>query len=106
LSAAAEDNRVYAVTLPALVPDAAPLTPPRPDWSVLDDIEVVLSVRLGAATLRLKELLALAPGDILALDTALNADVTVLVDGHLVAMGALVASECRFAVRVTRTAAA
>ena len=105
MSTELEGNRVRAITLPGLTPDTATAANSHADWSLLNDIEVVLCVRLGSAHLRLWDLLGLASGDVLTLDTALDGDVTVLMDGHLVALGALIAHERCFGVRITATAA-
>lgn len=98
------DNRVHAITLPPLALETSVAPSPRADWSLLHDINVDVSVRLGLARLRLKDLLGLKPGNVIMLDTALDTDVGVLVDGHVIAQGALIAQERRFGVRITATA--
>jgi len=70
------------------------------DQQLIADIEVVLEARLGSARLKVSELMDLKPGDSLPLDTALNEDVELRLNGVTVARGELVTVGTNFGVRI------
>jgi len=70
------------------------------DQKLIADIEVVLEARVGSATIKVSDLMNLKAGDSLPLDTALNEDVELLLNGVTVARGELVAVGTSFGVRI------
>ncbi len=74
---------------------AAPQVPPQ-----LAAIEVTLSVEVGNRLVPLRELLAVEPGQLFALDRMTNEPVTILVNGRPFAQGEVVAMGERFGVRL------
>jgi flagellar motor switch protein FliN/FliY len=75
-------------------------------WPFLGSVKVRVSVRVGGADTSVAELLALKSGAVLTLDTLAEEPLDVLVDGHVVARGTLVAVGDYFGVRITETASA
>ncbi|WKB51663.1 FliM/FliN family flagellar motor switch protein [Eleftheria terrae] len=67
----------------------------------LQSVKVKVTVRLGEAETSVGELLGMKFGEVLALDRAVDQPVDVLVDGHVVARGTLVAVGDQFGVRLT-----
>jgi flagellar motor switch protein FliN/FliY len=74
-----------------------------PDLSILHDVDVQLEVRLGRTDFKVRELLQLGPGSTVSLDQNLDQDVEILLNGKVIALGAIVAVNDHFAVQVTRT---
>ena len=72
----------------------------------LGSVKVQVSVRVGSAEASVAELLDLKQGSLLALDRLVDEPLDVLVDGHVVARGMLVAVGEHFGVRITETALA
>lgn len=72
-----------------------PSVPPQ-----LASIEVTLSVEIGSKMVPLRELLALEPGQLFALDRMTTEPVTILVNGKPFAHGEVVAIGERFGVRL------
>jgi flagellar motor switch protein FliN/FliY len=71
------------------------------DPPLLHRIQTRLQIRVGEALLSVGELMALRESEVLILDRDVDAPVDVLLEGHVVARGELVAVDDRFAVRVT-----
>ncbi|MCW7540866.1 FliM/FliN family flagellar motor switch protein [Aquabacterium sp. A7-Y] len=69
----------------------------------LNSVKVTVSVRLGEAEASVGHLLGMKHGEVLALDRAIDQPVDVMVDGHVVARGTLVAVGEHFGVRLTDT---
>jgi flagellar motor switch protein FliN/FliY len=69
----------------------------------LGSVKVAVSVRVGGAETSVAELLQMKPGAVLALDRLVDEPLDVLVDGHVVARGALVAVGEHFGVRITES---
>jgi type III secretion protein Q len=87
-----------------------PQTPPQNEeadaLAALDEVEVRLSFDLGEKTLRLDELAALQPGQVLELDAPTNRLVAIRANGRLVGRGELVRVADQVGVRVLELAAA
>ena len=64
-----------------------------------------VTVELGRTRLSVRELLALAPGDVLELDRAAGNPADLLVNGRLIARGEVVVVDEDFALRVTEIVA-
>ena len=72
----------------------------------LDGVKVRVSVRVGGAETSVGQLAELKQGAVLTLDRLVEEPLDVLVDGHIVARGVLVAIGEHFGVRITEVAAA
>ena len=79
--------------------DAVPLM--SGDWSLVKDVRVELSVRLGDTTMTIGELFSMGEGTVLSLDREIDMPVDVLLNGRVVARGQLVAAGDNFGVSVT-----
>ncbi len=79
----------------------APLLPAQLPF--LGSVKVRVSVQIGDTETTLGELLALKQGGVLALNQLLDQPLDVLVDGHVVARGSLVAVGEHFGVRLSET---
>lgn len=67
----------------------------------LGNMKVKVAVRVGSTTITVAELQALKSKEVLKLDSLLGDPVEVLVEGHLVARGALVAAGDSFGVQIS-----
>tara|TARA_B100000745_G_scaffold297105_1_gene243498 strand:+ start:345 stop:653 length:309 start_codon:yes stop_codon:yes gene_type:complete len=72
------------------------------DLSLVKQAPVDIEVRLGGATTTLDKLFQLKAGDMLTLDKAIDEPLELVVDGHIVAYGQLVAVDDHFGVQVTQ----
>jgi flagellar motor switch protein FliN len=63
-------------------------------------VPVEVAVAIGSCTMPLREVLQLGPGAVVMLDRAVGAPVDVLVNDELIARGALIAVDDRYAVRI------
>jgi flagellar motor switch protein FliN len=75
------------------------------DTSNLDlllDVNLKVTVELGRAGLKFREVLNLAPGSVVELDRQTSEPVDILVNGSLLATGEVVVVDDRFAVRITK----
>jgi flagellar motor switch protein FliN/FliY len=107
LLAGADVAAVVFLVTPAGAPVAAPA--PTPVHSVvpargvemLHGVAMEVTVELGRTRLSVRELLALAPGDVLELDRAAGSPADLLVNGRLIARGEVVVVDEDFALRVT-----
>lgn len=72
----------------------------------LGSVKVRVVVQVGSAEISVAELLKMQQGEVLALDRGVDEPLDVLVDGHIVARGVLVAVGEHFGVRITETAIA
>lgn len=68
---------------------------------IIKDIKVRVSVSVGQTELTVQSLFELTEGQILSLDKQTSEPVDVIVDGHVVARGTLVAVDDSFGVRIT-----
>jgi flagellar motor switch protein FliN len=87
-----------------LVPTAAGFAPTR-GVELLHGVAMEVTVELGRTRLSVRELLALAPGDVLELDRAAGSPADLLVNGRLIARGEVVVVDEDFALRVTEIVA-
>jgi flagellar motor switch protein FliN/FliY len=88
-----------------LLTDAAPVGSGPADLSLVLDVPVELAVEIGRARMTIRETLALAPGSIVALDRTAGEPVDLLVNGHRVARGEVVAIDEDFGFRITEVLA-
>lgn len=78
-----------------------PITTGRRGIEMLHGVEMEVTVELGRTRMAVRDLLALAPGAVLALDRAAGAPADLLVNGRLVARGEVVVVDEDFGLRVT-----
>jgi flagellar motor switch protein FliN len=69
--------------------------------AMLGHVNVRLDVVLGAAELNVERLFALSRGDTIALDSSLDAPVTLQLDGKSIARGQLIAAGDCFGLKIT-----
>ena len=72
-----------------------------PNFEILLDIPVNLSVELGSCNLSMQEVLQLGVGSIVQLDKTADAPVELFVNRKLVARGEVVVVDDRFGIKVT-----
>jgi len=86
----------------AAKPDGAPRDRPFGDALLpqFGRIELVLTVEVGSLSIPLKDLIAVEPGQLLALDRMTSEPVSVLVNGKAFALGEIVAVGERYGVRL------
>ena len=79
------------------------LTPPEnPALNrMMQDVPVPVEIVLGEARMTVEELMALAPGDVLALDKARTDTVDIYVSGNLLARGRLMIADGELGVTIT-----
>lgn len=76
----------------------------KPRSALIDAVGVTVETYLGAVDMTVAELNALQNGGVIVLDTALNAEVELKVNGMAIARGELVAVGDKFGVRITTLA--
>ena len=69
---------------------------------LLLDVNLQVTVELGRAGLKFREVLNLAPGSVVELDRQTSEPVDILVNGSLLATGEVVVVDDHFAVRITK----
>ncbi|MBA2918977.1 flagellar motor switch protein FliN [Sphingomonas sp. MAH-20] len=74
------------------------------NFRLLQDVDVRLSVEVGGASLKLRELLALGESSVIELDRYANELLDVLVNGTLIGRGEVVTVGERFGIRITELA--
>lgn len=74
------------------------------NFRLLQDVDVRLSVEVGGANLKLRELLALGESSVIELDRYANELLDVLVNGTLIGRGEVVTVGERFGIRITELA--
>ena len=91
-----------AFTVPA-VPTATtrPTVGPSRGIEMLAGVDMELTVELGRTRMAVRDLLALAPGDVLELDRAAGSPADLLVNGRLIARGEVVVVDEDFGLRIT-----
>src|SRR3546814_1950298 len=72
-----------------------------PNLRLLQEIDVRLSVEVGSAQLRIRDLLNLNEGSVVELDRQAGAPLDVFANGTLIAKGEVVTVGGRFGVRIT-----
>lgn len=93
--------RAQALELQDAEPRADAGGPVLRDPHPLHAVRVSLQVRVGEAAMSVGELLAACENEVLVLDRAVEQPVDLVLEGHVVARGQLVAVEGCFAVRIT-----
>lgn len=68
--------------------------------SHLEDVQIEISVELGQASLKVKEMLGLAPGSVIKLDKAVGDEVEVVMNQQRFARGEVVVINDSFGVRI------
>jgi flagellar motor switch protein FliN/FliY len=94
-------NEIELSPLTDTLGGGAPLMPARLPF--LGAVKVRVDVRIGNAETSLGALLDMKQGAVLALDQLLDQPLDVLIDGHVVARGSLVAIGDHFGVRLIET---
>jgi flagellar motor switch protein FliN/FliY len=69
-------------------------------FDLLLDVPLRVSVELGRTSVRIQDLLELAQGSVIDLDRLAGEPVDILVNGRPIALGEVVVSQDRYAVRV------
>jgi flagellar motor switch protein FliN/FliY len=80
-------------------------TSPVRGVELLHGVAMEVTVELGRTRLSVRDLLALAPGDVVELDRAAGSPADLLVNGRLIARGEVVVLDENFALRVTEIVA-
>ena len=107
-----------------VLPDAAPLPVPSAgevayeplaggavadidlsDLAIVLDVPVELAVEIGRTTMTIRETLAIGPGSIIPLNRMAGEPVDLLVNGHRIARGEVVAIDEEFGLRITEVIA-
>lgn len=70
------------------------------DIDMIMDIPVAVTVELGRSRISIRELLAIAPGSVVELDTLAGTPLNMMVNGCLVARGEVVVVDERFGIRL------
>ena len=71
------------------------------DSDIIMNIPVALSVELGRTELQVKELVGLAPGNVVELDRQVNDPVDLYVNGRLIARGEVVVVDDSIGIKIT-----
>jgi flagellar motor switch protein FliN/FliY len=69
-------------------------------FDLIHDIDVRLTVELGRAQMRLRDVLDLAEDSVVMLDRLIDEPLDVMVNGKLIARGEVIAEGNRFALRI------
>ena len=103
LLAALPEPQATPTVAPAAFPDLGRGAQPNGerDLSVLSDVTMSVTVELGRARLKVRDLLGLSEGSVIELDRAAGAAVDVLVNGTVVARGDVVVIDDDLGVRIT-----
>ena len=73
-------------------------------FDLIHNIDVRLTVELGRAQMRLREVLELAEDSVVMLDRLIDEPLDVMVNGKLIARGEVIAEGNRFALRIIELA--
>ncbi len=71
------------------------------EFKLVKSVPVEVDVSLGTSSVTLKQLFALKAGEVLSLNKQVDEPVNLVVDGHVVAMGNLVAVDGQFGIEIT-----
>ena len=102
------DDVVVAFVGVSLVPSEAPSTlnaaSAARSWGIdmLRDVEMEVTCELGRTRMTVRQLLALAPGDVVELDRLAGSPADLLVNGTLLARGEVVVVDESFGLRITQ----
>lgn len=94
-------NEIELSPLNAAAGSGAPLLPAQLPF--LAAVKVQVAVQIGTTETSLGALMDMKQGGVLALDQMVDQPIDVLVDGHVVARGSLVAIGDHFGVRLSET---
>ncbi len=106
----AETAVAETVSAPAFANFGSPAAPAMPgqaagaagnDLNMILDIPVQLTVELGRTRIPIKNILQLAQGSVVELDTLAGEPMDVLVNGYLIAQGEVVVVNEKFGIRLT-----
>ena len=75
------------------------------DSEILGDVEVRLTAMLGEGIMSVNQLLTLTDGSVVDLETPLDGQIDLVLNGKLIAKGEIVAVGDRFGVRITQLVA-
>ncbi len=73
-----------------------------PNFDVLLDVPVKVTVELGSCMMPMKDVLLLAAGSVVQLDKAADAPVDLYVNQKRIAIGEVVVVDDRFGIKITR----
>jgi flagellar motor switch protein FliN/FliY len=73
----------------------------RSAWPFLGSVKVRLAVRVGGAEISVADLMGFKEGSVVELDQLVDEPMEVMIDGHVVARGTLVAVGDHFGVRIS-----
>lgn len=97
-----------AIEIPRPQPptEIVPVSAPSPvqDISLIGHVQVQLAAQVGTVTMSVERLFALKAGDIVGMNEALEAPVTLMLNGRAVARGELLAVDDHFGVRILELA--
>ena len=82
--------------------DLAAIAPEVKNIGVLLDIEMKMTVELGRARMKIRDIMNLSPGSVVELGKTPSEPVDIMVNGVLLARGEVVVVEEQFAVRITK----
>jgi flagellar motor switch protein FliN len=85
--------------------DTTTLTDSPAALGLLAQVPVRLSVEVGAASLRLRDVLALEEGGVIELDRQADEPLDIKVNGTLIARGEIIVTDGRFGVRLVEIVA-
>lgn len=102
-SVASEVSEAAAQVSPAQFANFSPATTTSAgnDLNMILDIPVQLTVELGRTRIPIKNILQLAQGSVIELETLAGEPMDVLVNGYLIAQGEVVVVNDRFGIRLT-----
>jgi flagellar motor switch protein FliN len=102
-SVASEVSEAAAHVSPAQFANFSPATTTSAgnDLNMILDIPVQLTVELGRTRIPIKNILQLAQGSVIELETLAGEPMDVLVNGYLIAQGEVVVVNDRFGIRLT-----
>jgi flagellar motor switch protein FliN len=69
--------------------------------NILSDVEVIVTATLGRGALAVSQLLQLEPGGVVELDTPLDGQLELSLNGNLIARGELVAVDDNYGIRIS-----
>ena len=96
------DNTADATLDTPLLTDASG----KIDQDVLQNISVTMSIEVGRAQIKIRDLMRLTQGSVVELDRLAGAPLDLLVNNTVVAQGEIVLVNDRYGVRLTRVAPA
>lgn len=76
----------------------------KPDLAIYGHIKAKAHILVGSAEISLEELFSLKPGSLVKMIESIDEPMQLLVDGKLIAKGALVVSDDKFAFEITEIA--